>query len=80
MITRIIPSGQSLIRETLVHLQATGKDFSGSLVVFPGKRPSHFLRKALAARVGSSFIPPVLHSMDQFIDYLCDRARPHEKY
>ncbi len=73
MITRIIPSGQSLIRETLVHLHATGKDFSGSLVVFPGKRPSHFLRKALAARVGSSFIPPVLHSMDQFIDYLCDK-------
>ncbi|MGO9612329.1 MAG: PD-(D/E)XK nuclease family protein [Dissulfurispiraceae bacterium] len=72
MITKVIPPGESLIEEVLGHLRGTGKDYSRSLVVFPGKRPSHFLRKAIAAEVGSSFIPPAAHSMDEFIDALCE--------
>lgn len=79
MITQVIPSGQSLIREVLLYLHATGKDYSKSLVVFPGKRPSYFLRKALAAEVGTSFIPPVIHSMDQFIDSICEELRSRKK-
>jgi len=36
--------------------------------VFPGKRPAHFLRKIIAGRAGGSFIPPVILSIDEFID------------
>jgi ATP-dependent helicase/nuclease subunit B len=68
----IIPAGKSLTEEVLVHLAGNERDYSSSLVVFPGKRPSHFLRKALAAKVGASFIPPAVFSMDEFVDSLFD--------
>lgn len=45
-------------------------DYSASLVVFPGKRPAHFLRKVLAERSGHSLIPPRIFSMDAFVDFL----------
>jgi CRISPR/Cas system-associated exonuclease Cas4 (RecB family) len=75
----VIPPGRNLIEEVLSHLRGSEKDYSPSLVVFPGKRPSHFLRKALAARVGSSFIPPAAFSMDEFIDSVCDELSPGKK-
>ncbi len=67
----VIPAGQSLIEEVLSHLEGKDKDYSSSLVVFPGRRPSHFLRKELASIVGSSFIPPKVLSMDELIDSIC---------
>ncbi len=79
MNTRIIPPGKSLIEEVLDHLTGNVRDYSSSMVVFPGKRPSHFLRKALAAKVGSSFIPPTVFSMDEFIDSLFDELSPAKK-
>lgn len=48
----------------------TERDYSSNLVVFPGRRPSHFLRKALAQQMKGSFIPPVIYSMDEFVDHL----------
>ncbi len=68
----VVPQGESLIEEVLTHLEGKEKDYSSSLVVFPGRRPSHFLRKALASRIGSSFIPPKVFSMDEFINSICD--------
>ena len=75
-----IPPSKSLIEEVASHLVEKNKDFSTSLVVFPGKRPSHFLRKFLAERENSGFIPPRIFSMDEFIDFAyeeclgrCDR-------
>ena len=79
MNTLIIPPGKSLIEEVLAHLTGNERDYSSSLVVFPGKRPSHFLRKALAAKVASSFIPPMVFSMDEFIDSLSDELNPAKK-
>ncbi len=76
MTTLVIPPGQSLIEQVVTHLEGQGKDFSSSLVVFPGRRPSHFLRKALAVKIGSSFIPPKTLSMDEFINSVCDEAAP----
>lgn len=46
----------------------TENDFSRNLILFPGKRPAHFLRRALAVTGGTSLIPPAIWSMDQFID------------
>ena len=66
----IISPAQNLIREVAARLQSSTNDFSSSIVVFPGKRPAHFVRKALAERVGGSYIPPRIFSVDSFIDYL----------
>ena len=69
MNTLIIQPDTSLIDEIRSHLKNKGKDYSSNLVIFPGKRPSHFLRKAIARGIKQSFIPPVILSMDEFIDY-----------
>ena len=74
---RVIPSGQSLIDEITLHLKGKDKDYSSNMVIFAGKRPSHFLRKALAKKVEGSFVPPVIFSIDEFIDsvYECSLYR-----
>ena len=66
----LISPTQNLIEVILSHLSGIEKDYSSNLVVFPGKRPSHFLRKALSERERSSTLPPRIFSMDEFVDYL----------
>lgn len=70
----LIPPSESLIAGISGRLTGTERDYSSNLVVFPGKRPSHFLRKALAAELKSSFVPPVIFSMDEFVDYVYEAA------
>lgn len=41
-----------------------------SLVVFPGKRPAHFLRKYLSDKIKLFPLLPKIFSQDEFIDYL----------
>ena len=41
-----------------------------NIVVFPGKRPSHFLRKFLSQRIKRPFRAPYIFSMDEFVDFL----------
>lgn len=76
---RVVPRGQSLIAEVCASLLEDGRDFSASLVVFPGKRPAHFLRRALAEAVGTGFIPPKVLSMDEFIDESFERFDQRRK-
>jgi len=64
----VISPQDSLIKEIVPLLEVVDRDYSGNMVVFPGRRPSHFLRKALAEKVGGCFIPPAVVSMDEFID------------
>jgi CRISPR/Cas system-associated exonuclease Cas4 (RecB family) len=66
----LISPSHPLIEEIVSHLSGVDKDYSSSLVVFPGKRPSHFLRKTLAEKEGSSFLPPRIFSMDEFVDHI----------
>jgi len=66
----VLPPGQDSIKEIVGRLPANQKDFSRDLIVFPGKRPGHWLRKALAERVGASFIPPNIYSIDALIEFL----------
>ncbi|KWT82660.1 PD-(D/E)XK nuclease family protein [Candidatus Magnetominusculus xianensis] len=66
----LIPPHKGLIDEVLSNLTGEGGDYSGTVVVFPGKRPSHFLRKAIGKRQETAFVPPLSLSMDEFIDYL----------
>ena len=65
-----------LIETVVSHLEARGKNFSASIVVFPGKRPAHFLRKELAHHVGGSIIPPKIFSMDEFVLSLYQHLHP----
>jgi len=75
MKTMLLSPRHNLVEAILPLLEGTGKDYSGNLVVFPGKRPSHFLRKALSREMKGSFIPPVILSMDEFIDFVYE-SRP----
>lgn len=45
-------------------------DLSRMIVVFPGKRPAHVLRKKIAERIGSSFLPPRIFSVDLFVNFV----------
>ncbi len=52
----LIAPGQSLIDEMIPLIEGTDYDYSANVVIFPGKRPAHFLRKALAGNIKRSFI------------------------
>ena len=67
---RIIASQENLIEAVAESLRHERGDYSNSVVVFPGKRPAHFLRKSLAERAGTSIIPPRIFSIDNFIEFL----------
>jgi CRISPR/Cas system-associated exonuclease Cas4 (RecB family) len=66
----LVSPSENLIEKVAEHLVGIENDYSLNLVIFPGKRPSHFLRKTLAEKEKASFIPPVILSMDEFIDHV----------
>jgi ATP-dependent helicase/nuclease subunit B len=72
----LIPTGSDLISYLASELGSDCADLSDSLVVFPGRRPGHFLRKALAEKRSGSFVPPRILSIDELIDRLYDARRP----
>lgn len=69
----LIPPKLNLIEFLADSIYNGHSDYSDSIVVFPGRRPAHFLRKELAQRVKKSFIPPRIFSMDDFIDYIYEK-------
>jgi ATP-dependent helicase/nuclease subunit B len=64
---------QDLIQEIIPLLEGSDRDYSENIVVFPGRRPGHFLRKALARKIGTSFVPPAIFSMDEFVDAIYEQ-------
>lgn len=70
----VISPSQNLIDEVLHRLSSDGLDYSKNLVIFPGKRPGYFLRKAIAKKRGTSFIPPREVSMEEFVDMIYTQA------
>lgn len=70
----LISPSENLIEKVADHLIAVKKDYSLSLVIFPGKRPSHFLRKVLSEKEKSSLIPPLILSIDEFIEHVHDES------
>ncbi|HUL38107.1 MAG TPA: PD-(D/E)XK nuclease family protein [Thermodesulfobacteriota bacterium] len=70
----LISPTENLVEEVAEQLIGTDKDYSSNLVIFPGKRPSHFLRKVLADKEKSSFIPPITLSVDEFIEHVHDES------
>jgi ATP-dependent helicase/nuclease subunit B len=70
----LISSSENVVEKAAEQLIGIEKDYSPNLVIFPGKRPSHFLRKVLADKEKSSFIPPLILSMDEFIEHVHDES------
>ncbi len=62
----------NVIAEIVERLTTNERDYSGNIVVFPGKRPAHVLRKMLGARHQSGYIPPRIFSIETFIEFLHD--------
>ncbi len=58
------------VSEVSSRLLFSGNDYSNSIVVFPGKRPAHFMRRHIAQSHAQAFIPPMICSMDEFIEML----------
>ena len=48
-----------------------GEGLAKCLVVFPGRRPGHFLTKALAEALRKPFLPPQIFSMDDWVEETC---------
>ena len=67
----IIPPSDNLVGEVLAHVESDGLDYSRTVVVFPGKRPAHFLLRKLGEQLGRSCIPPRAFSIDTFVEYVC---------
>ena len=74
----LLPSGVDVIEEVARRLRETA-DPAQATVVFPGKRPAHFLRQRLARARGSGFLPPRIVSMDELVDSVFEArdAREH---
>jgi ATP-dependent helicase/nuclease subunit B len=66
----MLPPSRDLIGEVAALLTAVRNDYSENLVVFPGKRPAHFLRKFIAGEIRSAYLPPAIFSMEEFIDHM----------
>ncbi|MFQ5905122.1 MAG: PD-(D/E)XK nuclease family protein [bacterium] len=65
----LIGKGGDLIELARRRLLSAGEDLSRSLVIFPGQRPGHFLRKALARSLGTAFASPAYYSIDDWVDH-----------
>ncbi len=75
----VLSPATNLITEIVSLLPAGEKDLSEYLIVFPGRRPGHFLRKALAEKVCGCILPPIIYSMDECIDALYEELQQKRK-
>lgn len=65
-----IKSSDDIIKKVMNIFLNEGYDFSETFIVFPGKRPSYYLKKILAQKIKQSYIPPKIFSIDEFIDFI----------
>jgi hypothetical protein len=67
---------QSFIDELAAYIEREyllrGRSLERLAIVFGGKRPAHFLKRALAEKIGSAFLPPRLYTIDELMDELAD--------
>ncbi|MDH7515263.1 MAG: PD-(D/E)XK nuclease family protein [Bacteroidota bacterium] len=65
---RILPPGADLIEEVARIIVDSGSELPRTTVIFPNKRPAHFLRKKLGERFGSAYMPPRIHTHESLIE------------
>ena len=66
----ILAPHEELVEVLISRCVSDGADYSKNTIVFPGKLPAHVLRKTLADRLRTSFIPPKIYSIDEWIEGL----------
>ena len=71
-----IPFGADFIGELASLILKDGFPLHETAIVFPGKRPALYLRRALAERIGKPFYGPAFFSMETFIDHIAKKASP----
>jgi ATP-dependent helicase/nuclease subunit B len=64
----VIPGSADLVEEAARLIEESGSPPGECLVVFPGERPAHFLRRRLAASRRGPFIPPRILTRDACAD------------
>ena len=69
----LLPQASDLVA-AIAGLLAGRADLADCVVVFPGRRPAHFLRKSLFEQLGKSFESPAIYSMDEFAAFLAGSA------
>ncbi len=76
MNAHLVAPGVDLIAWIADMLDGEDGGLSDCLVVFPGRRPGHFLRRRLAERRRQSFVPPHILSIDELVDELFAARHP----
>ncbi|MGA2975447.1 MAG: PD-(D/E)XK nuclease family protein [Spirochaetia bacterium] len=64
----ILAAGEDLIESVARCIEESAADPADATVIFPGKRPAHFLRQRLAQIRAAAFAPPRILSMDELVD------------
>ncbi len=62
------------------HYLKKGKDISSLAIVFGGRRPALFLKRALARRMGKCFCPPRFFAIDEFMAYTVAKGEAFESF
>lgn len=76
-VLRSIPFASDIIEEIAGIIGNEASTGEGTVIVFPGKRPSLYLKARLAALAGPrAFFPPRCFSLDQLIDEIARRQNP----
>jgi CRISPR/Cas system-associated exonuclease Cas4 (RecB family) len=74
--TVVIEPAESVVETVITMIGSDSADYSQTAIVFPGKRPAHFVRKAIGKKLNRSFIPPKIFSIDEFVGYLYQQLDP----
>lgn len=72
---------ENIIEKIAEYLISNNKnnDYSRTAVIFPNKRPKFFLLKYMSDRIGKTFFPPHILSMDEFIEEIFEKISPQFK-
>jgi ATP-dependent helicase/nuclease subunit B len=73
---RVIPFESDLIDEVAGMIAGLDSGSENTMIVFPGRRPSLYLKENLARRAQSAFFPPTCFSFEEFVDHLARRKHP----
>lgn len=69
----LVDQGGDLIAAVQGLLLSEKESLPQSLVIFPGRRPAHFLRRSLAEQLESPFVPPQILSLDEWVNRAYER-------
>ncbi len=76
-VLRSIPFVSNIIEEIAAIVENGASSGEDTVIVFPGKRPSLYLKARLATLKGAkTFFPPRCFSLDEFIDEIARRRNP----